>query len=246
MQRSLEQRMAIKFCVKLEKSAAKTIPMLKKAFGVDCLSDRQIFRWTRPSQKVEKMQLTLPENIYREVIQEIGVESPICCEHLPNLKYTERAILESLRLLPVIPMVGRLATADIRPKLHEITSEESSSSSFLAYPFLMLAIIIAMRTLLAAYLSTKTIPAGSSILISIYNLHRSEKYWKDPLEYNPDRFSPEEVAQRDPYVFIPFSSGQRNCIVLMGAVDATLKILTLKRQAKCERPRHGHVLMETA
>ncbi|KAJ8950422.1 hypothetical protein NQ318_003698 [Aromia moschata] len=31
--------MAIKFCVKLEKSAAETIPMLKKAFGVDCLSD---------------------------------------------------------------------------------------------------------------------------------------------------------------------------------------------------------------
>ncbi|KAJ8953293.1 hypothetical protein NQ318_015875 [Aromia moschata] len=44
MQHSLEQRMAIKFCVKLEKSAAETIPMLKKAFGVDCLSDRQIFR----------------------------------------------------------------------------------------------------------------------------------------------------------------------------------------------------------
>ncbi|KAJ8962817.1 hypothetical protein NQ318_001217 [Aromia moschata] len=45
MQRSLEQRMAIKFCVKLEKSAAEIIPMLKKAFGVDCLSDRHIFRW---------------------------------------------------------------------------------------------------------------------------------------------------------------------------------------------------------
>ncbi|KAJ8952147.1 hypothetical protein NQ318_018483 [Aromia moschata] len=45
MQRSLEQRMAIKFCVKLEKSAVETIPMLKKAFGIDCLSDRQIFRW---------------------------------------------------------------------------------------------------------------------------------------------------------------------------------------------------------
>ncbi|KAJ8940881.1 hypothetical protein NQ318_000618 [Aromia moschata] len=45
MQRSLEQQMAIKFCVKLEKTAAETIPMLKKTFGVDCLSGRQIFRW---------------------------------------------------------------------------------------------------------------------------------------------------------------------------------------------------------
>ncbi|KAJ8953145.1 hypothetical protein NQ318_017172 [Aromia moschata] len=47
MQRSLEQRMAIKFCVKLAKSAAETIPMFpqKKAFGVNCFSNRQIFRW---------------------------------------------------------------------------------------------------------------------------------------------------------------------------------------------------------
>ncbi|KAJ8947799.1 hypothetical protein NQ318_019471 [Aromia moschata] len=45
MQRSIEQRMAIKFCVKLEKSAAETIPMLNKDFGVDCLSERQNLRW---------------------------------------------------------------------------------------------------------------------------------------------------------------------------------------------------------
>ncbi|KAJ8961666.1 hypothetical protein NQ318_021264 [Aromia moschata] len=44
MQCSLEQRMVIQFCVKLEKSAVETTPILKKAFGVDCLSDRQIFR----------------------------------------------------------------------------------------------------------------------------------------------------------------------------------------------------------
>ncbi|KAJ8954551.1 hypothetical protein NQ318_000785 [Aromia moschata] len=51
MQRPLEQRMAIKFCVKLEKSAAETIPMLKNVFGVDCLSDRQIFRWHKAFAK---------------------------------------------------------------------------------------------------------------------------------------------------------------------------------------------------
>ncbi|KAJ8933124.1 hypothetical protein NQ318_021237 [Aromia moschata] len=41
----VQEKATIKFCVKLEKSAAETIPMLKKAFGVDYLSDRQIFRW---------------------------------------------------------------------------------------------------------------------------------------------------------------------------------------------------------
>ncbi|KAJ8946470.1 hypothetical protein NQ318_004516 [Aromia moschata] len=58
MQRSLEQRMAIKLCVKLEKSAAETIPMLKKVFGVDCLSDRQVFRWHKAGKKVGKMSTT--------------------------------------------------------------------------------------------------------------------------------------------------------------------------------------------
>jgi len=45
MQRSVEQRMAIKFCVKLGKTASETVPMLKTAFGNDCLSDRQVYRW---------------------------------------------------------------------------------------------------------------------------------------------------------------------------------------------------------
>ena len=45
MQRSIEQRMAIKFCVKLGKTAAETVPMIKTAFKQDALSDRQVFRW---------------------------------------------------------------------------------------------------------------------------------------------------------------------------------------------------------
>ncbi|XP_033609316.1 protein GVQW3-like [Cryptotermes secundus] len=45
MQRSLEQRIAIKFCVKLGKSAVETFPMVKTAFGDDCLSEHQVYRW---------------------------------------------------------------------------------------------------------------------------------------------------------------------------------------------------------
>ncbi|XP_023311229.1 putative uncharacterized protein FLJ37770 [Anoplophora glabripennis] len=45
MQRSVEQRIAIKFCVKLGKTAAETIPMIQAAYKEDALSDRQVFRW---------------------------------------------------------------------------------------------------------------------------------------------------------------------------------------------------------
>ncbi|KAI4483414.1 hypothetical protein M0802_013419 [Mischocyttarus mexicanus] len=53
------------------------------------------------------------------------------------------------------------------------------------------------------------IPRNSEIIISIFSLHRNEKYWKDPLTFNPDRFLP---ANYNAKCFIPFSFGKRGCI----------------------------------
>jgi len=45
MQRSIEQRFAIKFCVKPGKSPVKTFCTINTAFGDGSLSERQVFRW---------------------------------------------------------------------------------------------------------------------------------------------------------------------------------------------------------
>jgi len=45
MQRSLEQRYAIKFCVKLGKSGSKTLQLLRTAYGDAVLSSAQVLRW---------------------------------------------------------------------------------------------------------------------------------------------------------------------------------------------------------
>ncbi|XP_073970413.1 cytochrome P450 4C1-like isoform X2 [Rhodnius prolixus] len=56
-----------------------------------------------------------------------------------------------------------------------------------------------------------TLPAGSSICISLFALQRNKLYWSHPDEFYPDHFLPEEVAKRPKGSCIPFSSGSRSC-----------------------------------
>jgi cytochrome P450 len=56
------------------------------------------------------------------------------------------------------------------------------------------------------------IPAGSSVVISPYVMHRDHRFWKNPEQFDPERFSPQAVEGRDPQCYIPFGLGQRLCI----------------------------------
>ncbi|XP_044740008.1 cytochrome P450 3A19-like [Chrysoperla carnea] len=56
-----------------------------------------------------------------------------------------------------------------------------------------------------------TIPKGANILIPIINIHRNPEYWENPLKFDPERFSPENIQNRHPYAYMPFSAGPRNC-----------------------------------
>ena len=57
-----------------------------------------------------------------------------------------------------------------------------------------------------------TIPAGVSVSLQIYALHRNEECFPDALEFKPERFLPDEADGRHPFAFVPFSAGPRNCI----------------------------------
>ncbi|CAG9821695.1 unnamed protein product [Phaedon cochleariae] len=61
-------------------------------------------------------------------------------------------------------------------------------------------------------LDGKTFPSGTNLLISPYITHRLPHVFPNPLEFNPDRFSPENLEKMHPYAFLPFSLGPRNCI----------------------------------
>ncbi|CAH0592586.1 unnamed protein product [Chrysodeixis includens] len=78
-------------------------------------------------------------------------------------------------------------------------------------------------------LSNYTVPAGSQCHIPIMFLHFNPRVFKNPYDFDPDRFLPENSVGRHPYAYIPFSAGPRNCIgqkfAIMEMKIATAKIL---------------------
>ncbi|KAK8397248.1 hypothetical protein O3P69_004746 [Scylla paramamosain] len=56
------------------------------------------------------------------------------------------------------------------------------------------------------------IPKDTTIFIFNYALHRDASEFPDPEKFDPDRFLPENSANRHPFSYIPFSAGPRNCI----------------------------------
>ncbi|MEB3023090.1 cytochrome P450 [[Mycobacterium] crassicus] len=56
------------------------------------------------------------------------------------------------------------------------------------------------------------VSAGSLVAVGIYALHRDPALWERPLEFDPDRFSPENAAARNRWQYLPFGGGPRKCI----------------------------------
>lgn len=56
------------------------------------------------------------------------------------------------------------------------------------------------------------IPQGSLVFLSPYVTHRRSEYWKTPLQFNPEHFSPEQTQSRPRFAYFPFGGGQRQCL----------------------------------
>jgi cytochrome P450/NADPH-cytochrome P450 reductase len=69
-----------------------------------------------------------------------------------------------------------------------------------------------------------SVKKGTLFYLPLYAIHNNPKYWKNPSQFDPDRFLPEAEAQIAPGSYHPFGVGKRSCV---GRGFAFLEVMTI-------------------
>lgn len=76
-------------------------------------------------------------------------------------------------------------------------------------------------------------PAGSIVAMSQHLMHRDARYFSEPLQFNPDRWTPEFKSALPKYAYFPFGGGPRQCLGEgLAWLETILIVATLAQQWK--------------
>lgn len=88
-------------------------------------------------------------------------------------------------------------------------------------------------------LGGRPVRAGTSVIMSIYAIHRHRALWERPDVFDPTRFAPEKERAISRYQYMPFGAGPRICIGMSFAmIEATAILATLIRSYRFEPTEH--------
>lgn len=74
---------------------------------------------------------------------------------------------------------------------------------------------------------------GTAVMIPIMAIQHDEKYFPDPLKFNPDRFNDKDAIQQ--MTNLPFGDGPRNCIGLrLGKMQTKVGIVLMMQNCQYE------------
>ncbi|CAI5450996.1 unnamed protein product [Caenorhabditis angaria] len=88
-------------------------------------------------------------------------------------------------------------------------------------------------------LSEIRLPAGMTVVVSPLTASRDPREFENPEEFYPEHFDSEVVSKRNPYSYIPFAAGPRNCIGQKFAILEEKTVLsTIFRKFRVESIEH--------
>jgi len=124
------------------------------------------------------------QKLYDHIQSVLGGNRPPTYEDVRNLTRPLAVMLETLRLFPPIIRMPKKAANDTTLSIHVSSGEfEGQRKSVF-------------------------IPKGSYVFLNAIGMHYNPRYWKDPYEFNPERFM---SADWNKDAFLPFSLGARAC-----------------------------------
>jgi cytochrome P450 len=105
--------------------------------------------------------------------------------------------------------------------------------------------VITRRSLEADTLGGFELPAGATVIVSPYAIHRDAQWWPNPERFDPERFlgetSPSESGT-GPLTYLPFGAGPRLCIGRdLALMEAPLVVATLARVLRARPVRPASV-----
>lgn len=83
------------------------------------------------------------------------------------------------------------------------------------------------------------VPKGSEILISPWAINRSSRHYREPLAFQPERWTPDFEQRLPRHAYLPFSAGPRVCMGQHMAVQESMQILATLLQRAELRPIEG-------
>ncbi|XP_055689323.1 cytochrome P450 6g1-like [Lutzomyia longipalpis] len=127
-------------------------------------------------------------------------------ETFGEMEYLHSVVQEIVRLYPPLPFLDRMC--------YPSNGEESYS--------------------LEPY-HEFSIPKGMPIYIPIFSIHRDAKYFENPNDFIPERFTTENPDKVDQNSYLAFGTGPRNCIGLRFAyIQVKLALYTIIRDYRIE------------
>lgn len=139
---------------------------------------------------------------------------------------TALAMAWTFRLLAEHPRVemrlrAEIAAAGARPAPDDLPyARQVVMEAMRLYPP---APVMVRQAISDVRLGAITIPAGSSLHVPIYAIHRHRALWASPETFDPDRFAP--GIQRDRYSYLPFGAGPQVCVGMGFAMAECIVIL---------------------